>query len=183
MPWRKRAGKRRQADRRLNAAFSFGSAAGAYEPCQEPQGPGARAITPRARIQEDPAMFRFMTAFVSFVALASAAAAPASAALPRTCSGGLCAENFRIVEGGSHAVRFSFRGTEVSHYNVRFVERGGRTVQREVSTMKGDTNQSKSWRVRGTSGQVVTIHVQACNRAFLGRSSCTKWYKLTITLA
>ena len=128
-------------------------------------------------------MFRFMTAFVSFVALASAAAAPASAAPTKSCSGGLCVETFAIVEGGTHAIRFSFRGTEVTSYNVRYVEKGGRLVQRNVSTLGGGTNLSKFWKVRGTPGQRVTVHVQACNTGFLARSSCTKWYAVTITLA
>ena len=116
------------------------------------------------------------------VTMAGGFATTAHANLPKSCSGAFCAENSRIVEGGSHVIRFSFRGSNVNHYNVRFVEQGGRTVQKEISTFSG-SNLSKWWRVRGRNGQQVTVQVQACSRGGVFSSSkCTGWTTITLTL-
>jgi len=121
-------------------------------------------------------------ATVALLALCAAAPAANASAPTKACNGAFCAESYRIVEGGSHAIRFSFRGSSVNHYNVRFVERGGRTVQKEISTFSG-SNESKSWRVRGTNGNTVTVSVQACTRALLGSSKCTPWKVIKLTLS
>jgi len=89
---------------------------------------------------------------------------------------------YRLSRSSWRGIRFSFRGSNVNHYNVRFVEQGGRTVQKEISTFSG-SNLSKWWRVRGRNGQQVTVQVQACSRGGVFSSSkCTGWTTITLTL-
>lgn len=121
-------------------------------------------------------------ATVAILALLASAPAANAYAPTRACNGAFCAESYRIVEGGSYVIRFSFRGSSVNHYNVRFVERGGREVQKEVSTTSG-SNWSQGWRVRSTPGNTVTLSVQACNRATFGSSKCTQWKIIKLTLS
>lgn len=122
--------------------------------------------------------------FAAIALLALVAGAPAAHAYAPTkaCSGAFCAESFRIVEGGSHAIRFSFRGSAINHYNVRFIEKGGREVQRGLGTFS-NSNLSNSWRVRSTNGARVTFAVQACNSPLIGKSKCTPWTRINLTLS
>lgn len=127
---------------------------------------------------------RALAPLATLAILALSAGAPAAYAYAPTkaCNGAFCAESFRIVEGGSHSIRFSFRGSSVDAYNVRFREKGGRMVQQEISTKSG-SNLSKSWRIRSTNGATVTLIVQACNSGFLGKSKCTPWKEIRLTLS
>lgn len=127
-----------------------------------------------------------LIALVAPVALAAAfATAPAHAAGVKTqaCNGAFCAHSQYDNSKKRHIVYFSFNGTHVNHYNVRFKEPGGLTRQREIATDSGDTNWSKNWYVSATRGANITLTVQACNRGGLFSSSkCTGWTTIKLKL-
>lgn len=105
------------------------------------------------------------------------------------CSGGYCfnKDTQGYVNNRTYFY-LSFRGSAVTHYNMRFRESGGREVQIEISTRSG-SNASVLKSFPGTPGRQYTVSVQACNRTktFIGpivissRSNCTGWYTTTYT--
>ncbi|MCW5771674.1 MAG: hypothetical protein KIT16_08585 [Rhodospirillaceae bacterium] len=126
------------------------------------------------------ALIRFVAPLVLAV---SVSAAPAFAKT-QACSGAFCAHSQYDASKKRHIVYFSFNGTHVHHYNVRFKETGGQTVQREVGTYKNDSNWSDNWYVRAIRGNYLTLTVQACSKGGLfGKSKCTGWTTIRLKLA
>ena len=120
---------------------------------------------------------------LSFAASAEAAKPVDNGTYKKICAGSLCMlKRNTLIWDGSVPYFLSFRGSAISHYNVRYVEAGGREVQIEISTASG-SNLSQVRHFKGTPGGKFTIHVQACNRSSFGpfssKSSCTQWHNIT----
>lgn len=100
------------------------------------------------------------------------------------CSGGYCfnKDTQGYVNNRTYFY-LTFRGSAVSHYNIRYREAGGREIQTEISARPG-SNSSYVTSLPGTPGKKYQVSVQACSRVkvFVGpivvstRSSCTGWY-------
>jgi hypothetical protein len=123
---------------------------------------------------------------LGFAASAEAAAPDYPGTYKKICAGSLCMlKGSLLIWDGSVPYYLSFRGSAVSHYNVRYVEIGGREVQIELKAASG-SNLSKVSHLKGTPGGKFTIHVQACNRSSFGpfssKSSCTQWHKITFNM-
>jgi hypothetical protein len=118
------------------------------------------------------------------VALAVSLSAAPAFAKTQACNGAFCAHSQWDASKKRHIVYFSFNGTHVTHYNVRFKETGGQTVQREVGTYSSSSNWSNNWYVRATRGNYLTLTVQACNKGGLfSKSKCTGWTTIRLKLA
>lgn len=80
----------------------------------------------------------------------------------------------------------TFKGSAVSHYNLRYREAGGREVQIEIGARPG-SNGSYVTSLPGVPGRAYQVSAQACARVkiFVGpivvstRSGCTPWYRTT----
>lgn len=121
-------------------------------------------------------------AFAAAIA-ALPATPPATAALTvkEICAGSLCFyKNPHRYNDGTMYYFLRFRGSEVTHYNLRFTERGGRTVQIEIGTVRG-SNESGWNKFRNMQpGGRYTVHIQACKRGGLfQKSGCTGWHSIT----
>ena len=105
------------------------------------------------------------------------------------CSGGYCFNKDKQGYVNNRTYFYlTFRGSAVTHYNIRYREAGGREVQVEISTRSG-SNASGVTSLPGTPGRQYKVSVQACNRGkvFIGpivistTSRCTIWYTTTYT--
>jgi hypothetical protein len=73
----------------------------------------------------------------------------------------------------------TFRGSEITHYNLRFLS-AGRENQVEIGARAGNKNQSPARFMLVRPGGKYTVAIQACNRGgFLEKSGCTGWYRIT----
>lgn len=123
---------------------------------------------------------RLALAAAALAALAFAAPAEAATGYRALCAGQYCfhVSNFaksRALDGkGLWDVYYyiSYGGLKPTHYNVRFRDASGRTVQIEVPGA-GTRSAVRSFGVR--PGHVYVISSQACTRQFLGPSQCTGW--------
>ena len=99
----------------------------------------------------------------------------------KTCTGPLCFH--KDTQGYANDKNYfylTFKGGTVTHYNYRYTEVGGRTVQYEVRT-SGNSNKSNEVGLGGTPGRNYHISVQACETRRVGgflpitKSVCTGW--------
>jgi len=98
----------------------------------------------------------------------------------------ICGENTNICiqqDGKTHWFNLRFRGSAITHFNVRYTRKDGREMQREIGT--ADRNTAVANLADIEKGRT-TIHVQACYRKNFGpissRSGCTAWLNLTVTI-
>ena len=133
-----------------------------------------------------PARARIAALAVLAVSMAAGFGGAAEAApYKQTCVGPLCfKQDTQGYTDDKTYFYMTFKGGTVTHYNLRYVEAGGRTVQYEVRT-SGNSNKSKEVGLRGTPGKKYTVSVQACETKRVGgflpftKSNCTGWATFT----
>lgn len=105
----------------------------------------------------------------------------------KTCAGSICFnKDTQGYKNDKTYFYLTFSGSAVTHYNVRYQERGGRVVQGELRTHQG-SNKSQEGGIYGTPGQMNTISIQACYRVTVKigpfstgtKSACTGWSTIT----
>ena len=134
------------------------------------------------------ALARIAAPAILAVSMAAGLAGNADAApYKQTCAGGVCFN--KDTQGYTNDRTYfyvTFNGTAVTHYNVRYREPGGRTVQGELKTYAG-SNKSQEGSIKGVPGQMNTIAIQACYRVTVKigpfsagtQSRCTGWSNIT----
>jgi hypothetical protein len=133
-------------------------------------------------------MLARLIAPLAFLASVASLSTTAQAA-PYTplCAGAYCfnKDTQRYVNNRTYFY-LTFKGSAVSHYNLRYREAGGREVQIEIGARPG-SNGSYLSSLPGVPGKAYQVSVQARARVkiFVGpivvstRSGCTIWYRTT----
>ena len=108
---------------------------------------------------------------------ASAKAAPSN--YKAICANAMCFhKNPHRYSDGKMYYYLSYRGSEISHFNLRFLQGNGEEGQSEIRALSGNRSGAKYMAVR--PGGKYTVAIQACNRGGLfQKSGCTGWYRIT----
>ena len=115
------------------------------------------------------------TALLAYVGLA----APAQA---RTVCGkntGICVSH----EPGSRVIGWKFRGSEITHFNVRFTRADGRLIQMEINARASNQYSDRFGDIETGNTR---FSVQACNKRnliwFDSPSKCTGWMNVDMRI-